>query len=197
MKYLLKFDDAVHSDEAVLSSDAVRCRSRAVGHARTARRAVAIAALFHEAVPTFAARHPLKFEVQHLLPRCRRCRCSVPPASLPHALVDPLVADPALKAQAPRDPDSTAEPAFPRLRATGVHLPRSSRSRAAALGRQSVGLTVAAPARVAGQADHRAVAAELFPDSGVRRFSSGPGNVPGRSGDDSLWANLRFALTIA
>ena len=33
MKYLLKFDDAAHSDEAVLSSDAVRCRSRAVGHA--------------------------------------------------------------------------------------------------------------------------------------------------------------------
>ena len=58
MKYLLKFDDAVHSDEAVLSSDAVRCRSRAVGHARTARRNgfAAIAALFHEAVPAFATR---------------------------------------------------------------------------------------------------------------------------------------------
>ena len=56
MKYLLKFDDAVHSDEAVLSSDAVRYRSRAVGHARTARRAAAIAALFYEAVPAFAAR---------------------------------------------------------------------------------------------------------------------------------------------
>ena len=58
MKCLLKFDHAVHSDEAVLSSDAVRCRSRAVGHARTARRSgsAAIAALFHEAVPAFAAR---------------------------------------------------------------------------------------------------------------------------------------------
>ena len=59
MKCLLKFDDAVHSDEAVLSRDAVRCRSRAVGHcdSRTARRSgsTAIAALFHEAVPDFAA----------------------------------------------------------------------------------------------------------------------------------------------
>ena len=38
MKCLLKFDEAAHYNEAVLSSDAVRCRSRAVGHARTARR---------------------------------------------------------------------------------------------------------------------------------------------------------------
>ena len=53
---LLKFDEAAHSDETVLSSDAVRCRSRAVGHARTARRAAATAALFHEAVPAFATR---------------------------------------------------------------------------------------------------------------------------------------------
>ena len=75
------------------------------------------------------------------------------------------------------------------------HLPGPRR--AAAPGRQPVGLTVAAPARVADQAGRRAVAAELLPDSGVRRFSSGPGNVPGRSGDDSVWANLRFALTIA
>ena len=66
MKYpsLLKFDEAAHSDEAVLSSDAVRCRSRAVGHcdARTARRsrAAAIAALFHEAVPAFAARKGIR-----------------------------------------------------------------------------------------------------------------------------------------
>ena len=58
MKYLLKFDEAAHSDEKVLSSNAVRCRSRAVGHARTARRsgAAAIAALFHEAVPAFETR---------------------------------------------------------------------------------------------------------------------------------------------
>ena len=58
MKCLLKFDDAVHSDEAVLveSGDAVRCRSRAVGHVRTSRRSAAIAALFHETVPAFAAR---------------------------------------------------------------------------------------------------------------------------------------------
>ena len=58
MKCLLKFDEAVHYNEAVLSSDAVRCRSRAVGHARTARRSgsAAIAALFHEVVPDFAAR---------------------------------------------------------------------------------------------------------------------------------------------
>ena len=62
MKYpsLLKFDEAARYNEAVLSSDAVRCRSRAVGHcdARTSRRggSAAIAALFHEAVPDFAAR---------------------------------------------------------------------------------------------------------------------------------------------
>ena len=30
MKCLLKFDEAAHYNEAVLSSDAVRCRSRAV-----------------------------------------------------------------------------------------------------------------------------------------------------------------------
>ena len=41
---------------------------------------------------------------------------------VPHVLVDPLVADPALKAQSPRDLDSTAEPAFPRLRATAPGL---------------------------------------------------------------------------
>ena len=62
--------------------------------------------------------------------------------------------------------------------------------------------TVAAPARVAGQlaADRRGVAAELLPWRSIRRFPSGrgSGNVPGRSGDGSLWAwvNLRFGLTI-
>ena len=117
---------------------------------------------------------------------------------VPHVLVDPLVADPALKAQSPRDLLRTPLQSqlfldfAPPLRG---HLPAPCL--AAALGRQPVGLIVATPARVAGQfaADHRVVAAELLPDSGVRRFSSGPGNVPGRSGDDSLWANLRFALT--
>ena len=55
------------------------------------------------------------------------------------------------------------------------HLPRPRR--AAALGRQPVDLpeTVAAPARVAGQADRRRVAAELLSWRSIRRFASGHG----------------------
>ena len=85
MKYLLKFDEAAHSDETVLSSDVVRCRSRAVGHARTARRAAAIAALFHEAVPAFATRKEIRC-LRILHPSTepdtfRRTRCTVKTAA--------------------------------------------------------------------------------------------------------------------
>ena len=113
---------------------------------------------------------------------------------LPHVLVDPLVADPALKAQAPRDLLW-----IPRQLFLDFAPPGSSSGAAPRCGARSPagGLTVAAPARVAGQADHRTVAAKLLPWRSTRRFPSGPSKVPGRSGDGSLWANLRFGLTIA
>ena len=60
-KCLLRFDEAAHYNEAVtVELTLYRSRSHAVGHcdARTSRRggAVAIAALFHDPVPPFAAR---------------------------------------------------------------------------------------------------------------------------------------------
>ena len=77
-------------------------------------------------------------------------------------LVAPLVADPALRRRRPEIWTPLQSQLFldfaPQLRG---HLPGPCR--AAALGRQPVGLTVAAPTRAAGQADRRTVAAELLP----------------------------------